>query len=125
MSERSVSEQQIAVSQGKGNSSRGLSFIDFSVGMVAWTVIFFGLFALIEASSFLWRPLSIFLYSVLILGTSFLSFGILVDKSEDKGKIEKQAIASLPFVFISVIALVAAYSQMSKQLYFLLWRLCC
>jgi len=119
MAERSELEQQQGVSQRKGNSFEGLSLVNFSVYMVVWTVALYGLLALIEASSSLWRPLSIFLYSVLIVVISIISFGVLVQKVADNGKIEREAPIGLAWVLLSVPALLVAFSQMSKQLYLL------
>ncbi len=93
----------------------GFSWSEFSLQLAFWMPVFCLLIALIEGSSYLWRPIAIFLYIILFLAGLFFAFiGLLLDADEKHGN-ETELVLTV----VGLLAALVGFSQASRHVYLL------
>lgn len=93
--------------------SRSFTLGKFSGWLSFYIPILYLLLYLIEGSSYIWRPISIFLYMAFVVLAFFLLLGITITK---KDEINEPGI-NLALALGGAIAVLASFSQISRHLY--------
>lgn len=96
--------------------STGFTFGELSIWLAIGMPVLYLLIAIIEGSSYIWRPIAIFLYIILLFLGIFLIYGIAKSPSDIT---QKRGLFELDFTLtlLGSIAVIVGFSQLCRHLF--------
>jgi len=99
-----------------GGFGDGFQLGEMSQFLALFSPALYLVLGLVEASSYLWRPLAIFLYVLLLLFGLLLAWGVSIPSVGSSQDESSDTELTLTFTFIGVVAVLVSFSQLARHL---------